>query len=849
MPESPDRPRFAFSPLLLRLAVISLLLSAAAQAHFEARHLHPVDLTPDGSHVLAVNAPGGFLSVFSPGTAAHPAPVLIAEIPVGLEPVTVRARTATEAWVVNEVSDTISVVDLERRSVIATLPVPDEPADVVFTDDRAFVSCGRENRIAVFDTTTRAEIASIPLEGNFVRALSLSPDGTTLRAAFLLTGNRTTVLHFRDAPPQPAPEDPSLPSPPRTALIVRDSDPRVPYQVLDHDVAEIDIASLKVTGYRTGLGTNLFALAHSADGSLWAAASEARNDIRFEPQLNGIFAESRVAKISPDGSSEIFDLNPHAEVPVLDSATKALSLAQPMALLPSSGGIWLAAFASDRLAELDASGQILRRIDLRRPSDPFQVRGPRGLARHAELGRIYVLNKLSATLSVVDEAQSAVIAEVPLAAIDPLPADQKIGRGFFFDARLSGNGTVSCGSCHADADNDGLAWDLGDPTGEVITLIQRHLSVEDPLPRPVAAHPMKGPMVTQSLRGIAGTAPFHWRGDRESLQEFNPTFARLQAGSQLAAEEMDQVAAYLESLANHPNPNRRVDDTLPTALGGADPVNGRRLFHLLDTCSKCHPEPRGTNFNLDDHEIVLTSQPVKNVTLEHVYRKLGFTPHQPISRTGFGFTHDGSGHDLPRGHEYDLDTFSRTPGAEEDVMAYILTFSTGTAPAVGASAVLQPGDLDPPLRAVLENQAAQGNCDLVLRGILAGKSASFLYQPKGGIWLGGGSSRTFLEIIASLAPGDSLTLLGVPPDEGSRFSIDRDQNGVADADEPLPMLDLRLDPISLQWPSPSAGWLPEYSADLRHWEPWTASPEAMPDGSFRVSPAPPGPFYRLRRTW
>ncbi|RYD66217.1 MAG: hypothetical protein EOP83_05565, partial [Verrucomicrobiaceae bacterium] len=297
---------------MIRLFIILLPLITAALAHFEARHLHPVDITPDGSCVLAVNAPGGFLSVFTPGSGANPAPLLVEEIPVGLEPVTVRARTANEAWVVNEVSDSISVIDLARRTVVCTLPVPDEPADVAFNGDRAFVSCGRANRIAVFDTTTRAEIASIPLEGHFVRALSLSPDGSTLRAAFLLSGNRTTILGFRDAPPQPAPANPALPPPPATALIVPDSDPRIPYEVTDHDVAEIDTATLQVTGYRSGLGTNLHALAHSPDGTLWAAASEARNVIRFEPSLNGIFAKSRVARMPATGGESFIDLNPQA---------------------------------------------------------------------------------------------------------------------------------------------------------------------------------------------------------------------------------------------------------------------------------------------------------------------------------------------------------------------------------------------------------------------------------------------------------------------------------------------------------------------------------------------------------
>ena len=32
-------------------------------------------------------------------------------------------------------------------------------------------------------------------------------------------------------------------------------------------------------------------------------------------------------------------------------------------------------------------------------------------------------------------------------------------------------------------------------------------------------HPMKGPMTTQSLRGMANHGPMHWRGDRTGGNE------------------------------------------------------------------------------------------------------------------------------------------------------------------------------------------------------------------------------------------------------------------------------------------------------------------------------------------
>jgi YVTN family beta-propeller protein len=136
------------------------------------------------------------------------------------------------------------------------------------------------------------------------------------------------------------------------------------------------------------------------------------------------------------------------------------------------------------------------------------MRGPRGLVLDEVRGKLYSLNKLSSSLSVIDTNTLAVSSELALSSYDPMPAAIRAGRGYLFDARLSGNGTVSCGICHMDADNDGLAWDLGDPGGEMLTVLGANLSVHDTTPRPRSMHPMKGPMVTQTLRGLQNGDPF-----------------------------------------------------------------------------------------------------------------------------------------------------------------------------------------------------------------------------------------------------------------------------------------------------------------------------------------------------
>ena len=117
--------------IAIALAVASLVLlwferketpPASAQApapykHFEAPQVHPLAVTPDGTRLLAVNTPNNSLSVFH---LTGRSLTLMAEIPVGLEPVSVAARNDREVWVVNWLSDSISIVDLKTWNVTRT---------------------------------------------------------------------------------------------------------------------------------------------------------------------------------------------------------------------------------------------------------------------------------------------------------------------------------------------------------------------------------------------------------------------------------------------------------------------------------------------------------------------------------------------------------------------------------------------------------------------------------------------------------------------------------------------------------------------------------------------------------
>src|SRR5262249_45144618 len=162
--------------------------------NFESAHVHPLTITPDGSKLVAVNTPGGSISVFD---LTGPVPVRTQVIPVGIEPVAVAARTNTEVWVVNHVSDDVSVVDLATGNVRATLRGGDEPNDVAFagSPEEAYVSVGREDAVKIYNPASLGTPpVVVPVVGRKPRTLVTNAARTKGFVAIYESGNRTSIV-------------------------------------------------------------------------------------------------------------------------------------------------------------------------------------------------------------------------------------------------------------------------------------------------------------------------------------------------------------------------------------------------------------------------------------------------------------------------------------------------------------------------------------------------------------------------------------------------------------------------------------------------------------------------------
>jgi DNA-binding beta-propeller fold protein YncE len=902
------------TPRMALLCAVTMLLApvlgarvAAAFVTFESGQVRPLALALDGSRLFAVNTPDDRLEIFdlASGTLVH-----AGSVPVGMEPVAVAARTATEVWVVNHLSDSVSVVDVGATPprVIQTLLVGDEPRDIVFGGpgkNYAFVTTAHRGQNGFDPQLTtpgvgRADVwvlsgpspgyyiaSRLVLFGDTPRALAVSPDGTRVYAAVFHSGNRTTALSEGvvcngGATAAPCSTDGvnsfpgGLPAPntnvegvrqPETGLIVkfdpssgvwrdglgRNWNDGVRFSLPDLDVFEINASAfpLTVSTSFSGVGTVLFNMAvNPVSGAIYVSNTEARNEVRFEgpgifggSTVRGHLHEARITILSSLGSFPRH-LNKHIDYGVVPSpaGVKEKSLATPTGMAVTSDGatLYVAAFGSSKVGVFSTAALD---DDTFVPDEANQIAvpggGPSGVALDEPRNRLYVLTRFDNAVSAIDLGSRAEVAHVPL--YNPEPASVVAGRPFLYDAvHTSSNGEAACASCHIFGDFDSLAWDLGDPDGFVQRPNPNPIRVPDVLGTAFRGfHPLKGPMTTQSLRGLANHGPMHWRGDRTggttggdplsedlAFKAFNVAFdGLLGRGGPISAPDMQAFTDFILQVTYPPNPIRALDNSLTFAqAAGRDFYFNSDPSDVFQPCNGCHRLDPAAGFFGSDGFTSFENEPqlLKIPHLRNAYQKVGmfgmpqvafFNPGDNDFKSdqvrGFGFLHDGSTDTLFRFHhavvfnQFDFGGFSNPGGfpfgpegdtLRRQVEAFVLAFDSNLAPIVGQQATLRSTN-DPGVTPRIDlfiDQASAGACDLIVKGIVGGEA-------RGWVMTAGRkfrSDRAAEPVLTDAAlrlradPSQPLTYTCVPPGSGFRAGVDRDEDGFFDTDE----LDAGSDP-------------------------------------------------------
>jgi DNA-binding beta-propeller fold protein YncE len=871
---------------------------------FESGQVRPLAMSPDKKQVFAVNTPDNRLEVYNvtwSGGLSHKA-----SIPVGVEPVSVAVRSATEVWVVNHLSDSVSVVyvgpDGPAR-VTRTLLVGDEPRDIVFAGPqkrRAFITTahrGQNNAIDpqlttpgvgrsdvwVFDSQNLgATLGGTPLKvvtlfSDTPRALAASPDGSKVYVAAHFSGNKTTTVHrvfvydsSEDEIGSPPPNvDHAGRAQPDVGIIVRHDgqhwvdelgrewDDKVRFNLPDKDVFVID-ANASVpkqiagsAGFYSGVGTVLYnMIVNPVNHKVYVSNTEARNEVRFEgpgifadTTVQGHFVENKITVIDPaNGAVAPRHINPHidfedccAELP---NEENELSLALPQGMEITSNGatLYVAALGSDKVG-VYSTAELENDMFWPDPCDQIELSGggPTGLLLNETKKRLYVMTRFDNGISVINTQTQDEVQHVEM--FNPEPESVTEGRRFLYDARLtSSRGDSACASCHVFGDMDQLAWDLGNPDGDLLAAPGPFLTF---FGADIDFHPMKGPMTTQSLRGMANHGPMHWRGDRNggldeptaqpdsgtfnenaAFLKFNGAFVELLGrDEELPAADMQAFADFALQLTYPPNPIRALDNSLtPDQAAGRDLFLNKPTTFDFPGCDFCHtlddqgnaqygvarPGFYGTSGEYVGAELVQT---LKVPHLRNIYQKVGKfgLPSDPLINPelsdafmgdqirGFGMIHDGGidtvfrfisamgftqGPFAPNGFSHDEAGLNE----RRQVEAFVLAFDTNMAPIVGQQITVSTANksVTTPRVELLKARAALGECDLVVHGNVEGVDRGYLYI-NGKFKADKASEAPKTTIPLSL--NRELTYTCMPPGSGVRAGLDRDLDGVYNRDE------------------------------------------------------------------
>lgn len=796
--------------------------------------VRPMVLTPP-SDLYAVNTHGSTVVHFNGQMQ------LVQTFPVAWGPVSIAYWDNLEIpndqfggeqlLVVCKGSQVLQRLDRQTGTVLKQFTLHSEPADILVyeTSNRAFVTCAGTDEVFVIDLMTNTLIAVHTLPSRQPTFMSFTrpqnaADHRRVLITPLLSGNDSTV-------DSPEPSTTFAPGPGRIINLDTSMSGRLP----DQDVFMLDpeASTIAPIPLARGMGTVLFAHdTNPSTGALWVLNTEANNKpTSTSPNvglsnLQGRFSVNRLSIAALNlpsgpivGPSSPIDLD---LCPDPNDVLGCRAVGQPCALaFDSFGNGYIAGMLSKGFDPVDHS-----RIDV---VTKWSSAGtfltswrvgaiPRALLVQPVTNRILVYCWGSNTVEIyrTNTTTPQLIGSALSLGYDPTPPAEKDGRLLWFSAELSQNRNGACATCHPDGRGDAIGWDLSDLNGDD-----------------------KGPLVTQSLRGIEGLLNYHWRGEQTDLEDFNDAFDKLLGARNpdgtprvMPAADFAKLKAYTFFLHNPANPDEHPRRVLrsnylgvnpsPNVASTSNPVRGQDLFfNALSvpagsptlTCADCHSNgltgslqigtassseilrdeghvgiPRRSHFKVAP---LITGMWLKEPRGLITNLPLGSDTTRPV--LGFGFAASGLA-DTMR----DFISNTALQGADaDDVTAFSLAIDSGLAPAVHACFLLGPGANITQTYNQISNfllvQAQARNCDIAVFGDVqvGGPTRSLRW-----FWdrtlstpafvcedsLVGARSLTFFRDEA--LAGRSNTFVGLPVGMGERWGVDYDNDDLFNLDEP-----------------------------------------------------------------
>ncbi len=520
------------------------------------------------SHALALNESGDTLLVVNPDSNSVTliytvSRIKLIEIPVGKDPRSVTVN-GNYAYVANQGSDTISVIDLSTKTIRANLPVADRPVGVAVSPNGRFLAITEfgNDTIRFLDTNTLNHLSTHKVADR-PYGLSFTSDGNYLLISHLLEGivTRLSVQPFKTYLPDIHLHSTGLES----QKAGDDQNPGFESQISILTWPQVAPAPAVIVN---NVGTRAYLPQTMANGQ----GLNTQFDTTVFPKVSVLNLETWLHQ-----SSE------HISLPETD---QPVGLPWDAALAKNDTELWVVNAASNDVSIVDIRNPLvpIRRAHVSVGSNP------RGILLTPDGNTAFVNNTLDGTVSVIDAQTYTVIDEIPSTDI-PLPPLILNGKQLFHTSarpELAQAAWISCNTCHIEGEQDGRIWQL------------QFLGQVPPGEQPIIKRN------TTSLLGMIETYPLRWSAewDESADSEFSIRFEQFGTGlipgdmhptlgapNQGRSNELDALAAFIDSLS------------VPDRYHPLSPseLRGKKIFESPVTgCLTCHPPPLYTDLKQHD---------------------------------------------------------------------------------------------------------------------------------------------------------------------------------------------------------------------------------------------------------
>ena len=477
-------------------------------------------------------------------------------------------NTERKAYVSNQWSDNVFVIDLTEMKVINTLKTGNGPAGLALSSDEQslYVVNSYSSDLSVIDLASVNERKRLST-GNNPTGIQMSPDGNifyvTSRRALLAPYGEELVCELTVA------DD-------KMQRVIERKDIKSAYLMENiaftpgGDLALIPLVRPKnlVPSIQVERG---FMMTHGI--GIIEQKPDGRTIQLLLDEPNAYYADPFDIVITPDGKRAFVS---HSGV----NCISVIDIDSIRALISESTSEMLN-YYSNHLGI--SSRYVVKRI----PTGS----NPKGLALSPDGKLLYVAEHLEDRIAIIDAETMETINTIDLGGPKRIIATRR-GRRLLNNAGHTFQNQYSCYTCHPDAHEDGLIYNMASKD------MGRNLTN------------------TQSLRDISETPPFKWNGKNQTVYKqdgmrFSTVLTRTEPFSY---KDLDALVAYINTKIPYP-PNLVYN---PTGELNEMQLRGKAIFERThdkfgneippqNRCITCHTPPYYTNLKMADVGTLLAS--------------------------------------------------------------------------------------------------------------------------------------------------------------------------------------------------------------------------------------------------